>query len=85
MHRLRMPLTMIFTLLIALDLVMGFRLFSSGWPKEIHWKSDQMGNAQSYVVPILFTGVDWVVVVAGAALHLLLIYLIKRSWHSPHN
>ena len=56
--------------LVLVDVVAGYRLWNSGWPKHVVIAADPDGGAHVRVMPIPFTGVDWCILVLVAAPHL---------------
>jgi hypothetical protein len=84
MRRLKMPLTALLIVFVLVDLVIGYRLWDSGWPKRIGLTADQKGIEQVHVMPIPFTGSDWLILVLVIGVHAVLFYLIWKAWHSSH-
>ena len=82
MRRLKAPLTALLVLLIFVDGVVGFRVFSSGWPKHVSLSDVKPGSAEIQVAPIPFTGSDWLILFGVIAVHPLLLYLVWKAWHS---
>jgi hypothetical protein len=81
MRWLRIPLTAIAALLIAFDLLMVYRVSSTGWPKHLSGTIDG-GVAKIRVTPIPFTGSDWLILAVVIAVHAALFYVVWKSWHS---
>lgn len=82
MRRLKGPLTALFVVFVLIDAVVGFRLFSSGWPKHVSLSDVKPGAAEVQVAPIPFAGSDWLILVAVIVVHGVLVYLLWRAWHS---
>jgi hypothetical protein len=82
MYRLKVPLTALFVVLVLVDIVGGFHLWESGWPKRVTFTSDQPGLEQVHVAHIPFTGVDWLILVLVISIHAVLFYLVWKAWRS---
>ena len=82
MRRLKAPLTALLALFVLIDAVVGFRLLSSGWPKRVSLSAVKPGSAEIQVVPIPFTGSDWMILVGVVAVHAVLVYVVWKAWHS---
>lgn len=82
MRRFRILLTAILGLLIAIDAVARYRLWESGWPKSIALTSPRKGVEQVQVIPVPFTGNDWLILILLIGVHALLFYLVWRAWRS---
>ena len=82
MRRLRVPLTAMLGLGVAVDAIVGYRLWDSGWPKNIGLSSHQDGGLQVQVTAVPFTGTDWLILILLVGLHALLGYLVWRAWRS---
>ena len=82
MYRSRVRLTVLFIVVFLVDVVGGYRLWNSGWPKRISLTSDQTGIERVHVVPIPFIGFDWFILVLVIGAHGLLCYLLWKAWHS---
>jgi hypothetical protein len=82
MRRLKAPLTALFVLFVLIDAVVGFRLFSSGWPKQVSLSDVKPGGAEVQVASIPFTGSDWLMLVGVIVVHAVLVYLVWKAWHS---
>ena len=72
MRRLKLPLTALLALLFLVDAVVGFRLLSSGWPKHVSLSDVTPGVAEIRVMPVPFTGSDWLILAAVIAAHTVL-------------
>ena len=88
MRRLKVPLTAILTMFVLIDLLVGYRLWDSGWPKRVHWTDAQNSIVYLAVERIPFTGIDWLILVLGVGVQVLLFYLVRKAWraspmHSP--
>jgi hypothetical protein len=82
MYRLRIPLTVLLLFFALVDLIVGYRLFNSGWPKSIALTSTPGGSEQVQVLPIPVTNSDWIVLVLAVGIHALLLYLVWKAWRS---
>jgi hypothetical protein len=82
MGRLKAPLTAILGLFFAIDAIVGYRLWESGWPKHISLTSTQKGAEQVQVTWIPFTGSDWLILILVIGIHAFLCYLVWRAWRS---
>lgn len=82
MRRMRLPLTVFLIFVALIDIGAGFRLWRSGWPKRVTLESIQPGVARMDTAPIPFTGVDWVILALLVTFHVVLLYLVWRSWRS---
>jgi hypothetical protein len=82
MRYLKVPLTASLIVVVLMDGVVGYRLWDSGWPKRIGLTSDQKGIEQVQVMPVPFTGLDWLILVTVIGVHVVLFYLVWRAWHS---
>lgn len=81
MRRLKMLFTTLLSVFIAVDLVIGYRLWDSGWPKRTSLTADQKGIEHVQVMPIPFTGLDWLIFVLAIGVHAVLFYLLWKAWH----
>jgi len=82
MRRFRIPLTVVLGLLLLVDLIVGYRLWESGWPKSIVLTSPREGVEQVQVVRVPFTGTDWLVLILLIGTHALMVYLVWKAWRS---
>jgi Flp pilus assembly protein CpaB len=82
MRRFRILLTAILGVFIAIDGIVGYRLWESGWPRSIALTSQQKGVEQVQVTAVPFTGTDWLILILLVAFHALLCYLVWRAWRS---
>lgn len=82
MRRFRMPLTVVLGFLIAIDLITGYRLWESGWPKSITLTSPERGVEQVQVVGVPFTGTDWVILILLIVAHAVMVYMVWKAWRS---
>lgn len=82
MRRFRSLLTAILGLLMAIDTIIGYRLWESGWPKHIALTSPQEGVEQVQVFAVPFTGSDWVILILLIGVHAVLCYLVWKAWRS---
>jgi hypothetical protein len=82
MRRLKMPLTVLLSVIVLMDVIVGYRLWDSGWPKHINLTSDQKGIEQVQVTPIPFTGADWLILVLVISVHAVLFFLAWKAWHA---
>jgi hypothetical protein len=82
MRRLKGPLTALLVLVVLIDVVVGFRLLVSGWPKRVGLASVEKGVEQVQVTPIPFTGADWLVLLLVISVHAMVLYLTWKAWHS---
>ena len=82
MRRLKAPLTALLALVVLIDAVVGFHLFSSGWPRRVSLSDVKPGSAEIQVASIPFTGSDWMILVGVIAIHAVLLYLVWKAWHS---
>ena len=82
MRRFRMPLTAILGVFVAIDAIVGYWLWESGWPKSIALTSPQKGVEQVQVIAVQFTGADWLILILLVGLHALLWYLVWKAWRS---
>ncbi len=81
MRRLRVPLTVLLVFLIAVDALVGYRLWTSGWPIRLSGTIE--GEvAKIQVTPISFTASDWFILILVVSAHALLIFLISKAWGS---
>ena len=83
MIRFRLPLTLALAALLMVDLIVGFRLWSSGWPKEIALSSPQAGVELVKVIDIPFTKTDWLILSAVITMHIALGLFAWKAWRSP--
>jgi hypothetical protein len=83
MRRLKAPLTALLILFVLIDVLVGFRLFSSGWPKHVSLSDLKPGGAAIQVAPIPFTGADWLILIGAIVVHAVLFYLVWKAWRSP--
>jgi hypothetical protein len=82
MRRFRILLTVILGILVAIDAIVGYRLWESGWPKHIGLTSPQKGVEQVRVTAVPFTGPDWVILILLIGVHALLFCLVRKAWRS---
>jgi hypothetical protein len=82
MYRLKVPLTTFVVIFVLVDMVGGFHMWESGWPKRITFTSDQPGIGQVHVARIPFTGFDWLILVLVISIHAVLFYLVWKGWRS---
>ncbi len=82
MHRLKVPLTVLLIVVVLADVVVGYRLWESGWPKSISLTSSREGVERVEVIPILFTASDWLILGLVVGIHGVLFYTVWRAWHS---
>jgi hypothetical protein len=75
MVRFRLPVTLAFAALLVADVVVAFRLWGSGWPKEITLTSPQPGVEQVKVIAVPFTLTDWSILLVVIAIHAALGFL----------
>ena len=86
MRRFRIAFTVILGVVVAIDAIVGYRLWASGWPKLIALTSPQEGVERVQVIALPFTGADWLVLILFLILligfHVLLCYFVWRAWRS---
>jgi hypothetical protein len=84
MRSLRWPLTVVLGLLLAFDVLVVWRLWRLGGlpPKRLVEEEIQPGLVQVVVQRIPFAIQDWVFVGFAVALHVALVYLLRRSWRT---
>lgn len=82
MSRLKLPLTALLSIFVLVDLVAGYRLWDSGWPKRIALVGDQQGIEHVQVVTVPFTGQDWLILASVIGVPIVLLHLVWRAWHS---
>jgi hypothetical protein len=82
MRRLKVPLTALLIVFVLVDVVVGYRLWDSGWPKRVGLTADQKGIEHVQVVTIPFTGPDWLILALVVGIHAVLFYLVWKAWHS---
>jgi fumarate reductase subunit C len=76
---IRIPLTVFLGLLVLFDLVLGYRLWWYGFPKNVTVIRE--GQSERMLIdPVAFTSFDWVVLTLMVTLHGALIYTVWRSW-----
>ena len=81
MHRFNLLLATIFGLLLLFDGVTVFRLWWYGIPMSISMTSEGE-SFRLLVESVPFTGADLIILVLWLAVHVLLIYLVRKSWRS---
>lgn len=82
MYRFRTLLTVILGLFLLVDMIVGYRLWESGWPKSISLTSPQNGVEQVEVLAVPFTVMDWLILIVLIGAHSVLMYSIWRAWRS---
>jgi len=82
MRRLRIPLTVLLGLLLLVDLIVGYRLWESGWPANILLTNPREGVEQVQVLRVPFTGTDWLILILLIGTHALMIYVVWKAWRS---
>ena len=82
MYRLKTLLTALLVVFVLVDIVGGYHLWDSGWPKRVSVTSDQTGVALVHVVPIPFTGIDWLILAFAVGFHAVLFCLVWKAWHA---
>jgi hypothetical protein len=82
MKRFKLLQTSGLGLFVLIDLIAAFRLWSSGWPKEIALTSVVPGVVQISVMEIPFTQQDWLILAAAGVFHLVLVVMVWRAWKS---
>jgi hypothetical protein len=82
MRRMKIPLTVFLALLVLADAVVGVHLWNSGWPKRVSLSEAGSGTAEIHVIPIHFTGTDWLFLVMAIAFHAALLFLVWKAWRS---
>jgi len=82
MHRLRIPLSVLLIVVVAVDSGVLYRLWNFGWPKRVNLTSPGPGVEQIHVLPVPFTGGDWLILALVIGAHAVLLYLTWRAWRS---
>ena len=82
MRRLKVPLSVLFVLLVLVDAVVAFHVWKSGWPKRVSLSDVGPGVAQIQVAPIPFTGSDWLILAVVIAFHTVISYATWKAWRS---
>ena len=82
MRRLKVPLTAILLVIVLVDLVVGYHLWDSGWPKRVTSNADEAGVVHFHAAPIPFTAVDWLILVLVVGVHAGLLALVWRAWRA---
>jgi hypothetical protein len=82
MRRFRIPLTVLLGILLLVDLIVGYRLWESGWPANIVLTSPREDVEQVQVLRVPFTGTDWLILILLISTHALIVYLVWKAWRS---
>jgi hypothetical protein len=80
MRSLRLPLTVVLGVLFAFDAVIGYRVRHYGPPHRLTLEQTGTGAVGAVVGSAPFTSFDWFCLGLLVALHLTLVYLVRRSW-----
>lgn len=84
MRRFKIALTSILGVFVLFDAIVGYRLWESGWPKDISLTSGPNGVGSVQVTPISFTSLDWLILGAVIVVQLMLFCLVWKAWREPH-
>ena len=71
--RLRLAFTAI--LIVFIDFVLAIRLYLDGYPSRMFWE-----NGGFIVRQLPFTEIDWLISFAIVLFHVVLFFLLWRSW-----
>ena len=81
MRRFRALLSAFLGLLLLLDGVTAFKLWSNGLPKRISMTAEGE-SARVLVESVSLTGSDWIILLLLVGVHALLSYLVWTAWRS---
>jgi hypothetical protein len=82
MRYLKLPLTVVLGVLVGLDAVIGFRVWRYGLPHRLVLRQAAPGAEGVLLQRVPFVVQDWIVLGVLTALHLGLVYLVRRSWRA---
>ena len=85
MSRFRVPMTAVLIVFLLVDILVGYRIWDTGWPKHVSFASTREGFGQVQVVPIAFTSTDWLIVIVTIAVQALLVRMVWKAWRSGHS
>lgn len=60
----------------------GYRIWEGGWPRHISFVGTKEGVGQMQVVPIAFTGTDWLILILAVAVQASLICMVWNAWRA---
>ena len=82
MSRFKLPMTASAIVFLLADIVVGYRIWEGGWPRHISFVSTKEGVGQMQVVPIAFTGTDWLILILAVAVQASLICMVWNAWRA---
>jgi hypothetical protein len=80
MRRSKIPLTALLILFVLVDVIVGYRLWESGWPKQVGLVGSAHIVEHIEVTPVPFTGSDWLILGALILVHSFLCYAVWEAW-----
>ena len=75
-------MTAVLILFFLVDIVVGYRIWDAGWPRNVSFTSTGEGVGRVQVDPIAFTGTDWLILIVAVAVQALLAGMVWRAWRS---
>lgn len=80
MRRFKILLTALLVVFVLVDVIVGYRLWQSGWPKRVGLMGSANIVEHIQVTPVPFTGSDWLILGALILVHAFLCYAVWKAW-----
>jgi hypothetical protein len=82
MRRFRLSLTILLVVLLCFEVLIGYRLWDSGWPSNVSVSAARDGSGLVQVQRLRLSAMDWFVVALLVAGNALLAYMVWRAWRA---